>query len=186
MQFFTHPAFFVVLLLAYVGIRLLLRQRQAKKQATDQLNLVENPPPAPAFPLTRQSLEGIGTIELPSGPEWERTGERLYHAGLRMTIVIQAQLEGFVGDELGYLDSYDEVNQRDAPNWQRGPEQLGQVAGVVAARTNGRFNNGTAMVTRDYLFFAPFTTVLFQSRVPAKHAEALAITDYLASTFRRS
>lgn len=186
MHLLSPPTFFVVLLVGYVVVRLLLRQRKAKKQATGQPNLVENPPPAPHFSLTRQSLEGIGSIELPSGPEWERNGKQLYHAGLGMTIVIQTQAESFVGDELGYLDSYDEVNQRDAPNWQRGPEQLGQVAGVVAARTNGRFNNGTAMVTRDYLFFAPFTTVLFQSRVPAAHAEALATIDYLASTFRRS
>jgi hypothetical protein len=75
MRFLTHPAFFVVLLVAYVVVRLLLRQRKAKSQAIGQPNLVENPPPAPRFPLTRQSLDGIGSIELPSGPEWERRGK---------------------------------------------------------------------------------------------------------------
>jgi len=112
----TPTTYFVILLVGYVVVRLLLRQRKAKNQATGQPNLVENPPPAPHFPLTRQSLDGIGSIELPSGPEWERNGKQLYHAGLGMTIVIQTQAESFVGDELGYLDSYDEVNQRDAPN----------------------------------------------------------------------
>jgi hypothetical protein len=62
---------------------------------------------------------------------------------------------------------------------------LGQVNGLTTARTTGSFNNGTAMVTRDYLFFAPNNTILFQSRVVAEHASELALTDYLASTFRK-
>lgn len=184
MKLFTSPVFFFALALLYVGIRLYMQRRKAQTQAVGQPSLVDNPPPRPDFALTRESLEGIGTIELPSGPEWERTPAGFYHPQLGMSLVIQTQVEGFANDTASYLASYDLVNQRDAPNWQRGPEQLGQVAGVVAARTGGRFNNGTAMVTRDYLFFASFTTVLLQSRVPAEHAQALLITDYLASTFQ--
>ncbi|RYY18457.1 MAG: hypothetical protein EOO36_08110 [Cytophagaceae bacterium] len=148
-------------------------------------NLFDSPPPRPNFPLSRQSLEGIGTIEVPGGPAWERQGKVFFNPALGMSLLIQTQINGFSGKEQVYLESYNEVNIRDAPEWERGPEQLGQLAGLPAARTSGRFDNGTPMVTRDYLFFAPFTTVLLQSRVPAEHAEALALTDYLASTFRR-
>ena len=184
-QFFTHPAFLVFLVVAGIAIVLFVRQRRAWTRAAGQPSLVDNPPPRPDFALTRRSLEGIGTIELPSGPEWEGTRTSFYNEQLGMSIIIQTQIQSFAGRAAAYLASYELVNQRDAPNWQRGPEQLGQVAGLEAARTNGRFDNGTPMVTRDYLFFAAFTTVLLQSRVPAEHAEALAITDYLAATFRR-
>lgn len=185
MQFFNHPAFFIVLLVAFVGILFYVRMYQGRKRGASFPSLFDTPPPRPDLASTRRSLEGIGTIEVPSGPEWERKGNQFYNSALGMSLLIQNQIDGFSGREPAYLESYNQVNLRDAPNWERGPEQLGQLAGHVAARTSGRFNNGTAMVTRDYIFFAPFTTVLFQSRVPAEHAEALALTDYLASTFRR-
>jgi hypothetical protein len=185
MQFLTHPAFFVFLLVAFVGMLFYVRTYQGRKRAASFPSLLATPPPQPDLTFSRQSLEGIGTIEVPSSPEWERKGNQFYNPALGMVITIQNQINGFGGHELAYLESYNEVNLRDAPNWERGPEQLGQLANHVAARTSGRFDNGTAMVTCDYIFFAPFTTVFLQSRVPAEHAEALALTDYLASTFRR-
>jgi hypothetical protein len=185
MQLFSHPAFFVVLLVAFVGILFYVRTYQGRKRGATFPSLFDTPPPQPNVALSRRSLEGIGTMEVPSGPEWEREGNAFYNPALGMSLIIQNQINGFSGREQAYLDSYNEVNLRDAPNWERGPEQLGQIAGHVAARTSGRFHNGTEMLTRDYIFFAPFTTVFFQSRVPAEHAEALALTDYLASTFRR-
>lgn len=185
MSFYAQLAIFVALAVALVAVLFTWRNRQAAKRAAGLPNLVGNPPPASAGSFTRRSLEGIGTIEWPGGPEWEGSGNQLYNEALGMTLLIQNQIQGFGGRERAYLESYNQVNTHDAPNWERGPEQLGQVGGVAAARTSGRFHNGTPMVTRDYLFFAAFTTVLLQSRVPATHAEALDLTDYLASTFRR-
>ena len=185
MSFYVQLAIFVALAAALVAVIFTLRNRQAAQRAASLPNLVGNPPPAPAGSFTRRSLEGIGTIEWPSGPEWEGTGNQLYNDKLGLVLLIQNQIQSFGGREQAYLESYNQVNLRDAPNWERGPEQVGQVGGMAAASTSGRFHNGTPMVTRDYLFFAAFTTVLLQSRVPASHADALAITDYLASTFRR-
>jgi len=179
----------LVLLVVVVAMVVLRRRRAESKAATAPSaslpNLVSSPPPRPSMPLARQSLAGIGTVELPTGPAWEQRGNRLYNQELGMVIVIQNQAEGMAGYEQVYLDSYNDVNIRDAPAWERGPEVLGQVAGITAARTTGRFNNGTAMATRDYLFFAENNTVLFQSRVPAAHAASLDLLDYLASTFRK-
>jgi hypothetical protein len=178
----------IVLLVVVVAMVALRRWRAAtnaaKAASASRPNLVSNPPPRPSIPLQRQSLAGIGTVELPTGPAWEQSGNRLYNEELGMVIVIQNQKEGMAGYEKVYLDSYNDVNIRDAPAWERGPEVLGQVAGITAARTTGRFNNGTAMVTRDYIFFAENNTVIFQSRVPAPHAASLDLLDYLASTFR--
>jgi hypothetical protein len=180
--------FMLVVVVALVALRRRLTAAKAapRHAAPASLpNLVGSPPPRPAMPLHRQSLAGIGTIELPTGSDWEQAGNRLYHDELGLVIVIQNQKEGMAGYEKVYLDSYNDVNIRDAPAWQRGPEVLGQVDGITAARTTGRFNNGTAMVTRDYIFFAENNTIILQSRVPAAHAASLDLLDYLASTFRR-
>jgi hypothetical protein len=187
MEWPSHAALTAILLLvAMVVLRHRRRDNKATNAASARLpNLVRNPPPRPSFPLQRQSLAGIGTVELPTGPAWQQSGNRLYNEELGLVIVIQNQPEGMAGYETVYLDSYNDVNIRDAPAWERGPEVLGQVAGVVTARTTGRFHNGTAMVTRDYIFFAENNTVIFQSRVPATHAASLDLLDYLASTFRK-
>jgi hypothetical protein len=191
MKWPSHTTLTSIVLLVVVVVMLALRRWRADAKvaapASASLpNLVSNPPPRPAFPLQRQSLAGIGTVELPTGPAWEQHGNRLYNEELGMVIVIQTQKEDMAGYEKVYLDSYNKVNIRDAPAWERGPEMLGQVAGITTARTTGRFNNGTAMVTRDYIFFAKDSTVIFQSRVAAAHAASLDLLDYLASTFRKS
>jgi hypothetical protein len=190
MEWPSHAALTAIVLLGAVVAMVVLRRWRSQSKATGRASaslpsLVSSPPPRPSIALQRQSLAGIGTVELPSGPAWQQRGNRLYNEELGMVIIIQNQEEGMAGYEKVYLDSYNDVNIRDAPAWERGPEALGQVEGVTAARTTGRFHNGTAMVTRDYIFFAENNTVIFQSRVPAAHAASLDLLDYLASTFRK-
>ena len=171
----------LVLLVVVVAMVVLRRRRAKSKAATttsaSRPNLVSNPPPRPSISLQRQSLAGIGTVELPTGPAWQQSGNQLYNDELGIVIVIQHQKEGMAGYEKVYRDSYNDVNIRDAPAWERGPEVLGQVAGITTARTTGRFHNGTAMATRDYIFFAEHNTVIFQSRVPATRAASLDLLD---------
>ena len=200
-----HNTYFYIALFvaAFVGLRLYFsRQRwQAAGQpvapaalasvAAGLPSLVASPlPPRPDMALSRQPLRGVGTMELPAGPDWEHEYDAakddhvFFNPELEMVVAIRNQHNGMLGYEEKYLDSYNQVNVRDAPNWQRGPEQRGQLAGLSAARTSGEFNNGEAWVTRDYLLFGPANTVILQTRVPAPNAQALALTDYLAATFR--
>lgn len=202
--------FYIALVVAlFVGLRLYYsRQRwqavgqpaamaggaapTAAASATSLPSLVVSPPPPrPAgVALSRQPLRGVGTMELPTGPAWEheynaaKDDHVFFNAELEMVVAIRNQHNGMRGHEQAYLDSYNQVSVRDAPNWQRGPEQRGQLAGVSAARTSGEFDNGQAWVTRDYLLFGAANTVILQTRVPAPQAPALALTDYLAATFR--
>lgn len=199
MALFQSVYFYLALAALYVGLRLYFTRhcRAAAQPAASPApaaslpSLVVSPaPPRPSMALSRQPLLGVGTLELPAGPEWEHEHDAgkddhvFFHPELEMVIAVRNQHDGMQGDEQAYLDSYNQVNLRDAPNWQRGPEQRGQLAGLSAARTSGQFHNGQAWVTRDYLLFGPANTVILQSRVPAANAQALAITDYLAATFR--
>lgn len=201
MALFQSIYFYLALAAIYMGLRMYFtRHRWAVTSApaapptvsaASLPSLVVSPaPPRPRVALSRQSILGVGTMELPTGPDWEREhnpkkGDYVFfHPELEMVIAVRNQHDGMQGYEQEYLDSYDQVNVRDAPNWQRGPEQRGQLAGLSAARTGGQFYNSQAWVTRDYLLFGPANTVILQTRVPATKAQHLAITDYLAATFQ--
>lgn len=201
MALFQSVYFYLALAAIYIGLRMYFtRHRWAVASApaappvasaASLPSLVVSPAPVrPNVDLSRQPLLGVGTMELPTGPEWEREynaekGDYIFfHPGLELVIAVRNQHDGMQGCEQEYLDSYDQVNVRDAPNWQRGSEQRGQLAGLSAARTGGQFYNSQAWVTRDYLLFGPANTVILQTRVPATKAQHLAITDYLAATFR--
>jgi hypothetical protein len=135
----------------------------------------------------RKDFEGMGTIELPAGPGWQKEGNSWYNEKLDMTIVIQSHTsEDMSKMTNAYLNSYNDVNKRDAPNWKRGNEQPGTINGMPGARTEGSFNNGTPYVVRDYLFFAPNRTAIIQCRIAEKNKEQLAgMIDYIARSFQK-
>ncbi len=147
--------------------------------------LVSNPAKPADVAFAREDFEGLGTIELPTGGDWKREGNEIFNEKWGATIVIQSQPQGMAGMEKDYLDSYNEVNVQDAPAWNRGTEKMGTLAGIKAARTEGSFNNGTAMKTRDYIFFAPAKTAILQMRIAEEAAAQLApMMDYIAGSFQ--
>jgi hypothetical protein len=144
--------------------------------------------PAPAgVTFERKNFEGLGTIELPAGSGWEANGNAIYNEKLDMTVEIKSHASDDMSamvDE--YLESYDDVNKRDAPNWKRSSKQPGTINGMPGARVEGSFNNGTAYVVRDYLFFAPKKTVIIQCRITDTNKDKLQpLIDYIAGSFKK-
>lgn len=134
----------------------------------------------------RQNFEDMGTIELPSGADWKKEGNKLIHEKWNMIIVVQSHSADIIGIERDYLDSYNDVNIRDAEGWQRGQEDLITLDGLSAARTQGNFNNGDPFVTRDYLFFSKTKAAIVQTRVVEKNKSKLApVADYIAASFKK-
>jgi hypothetical protein len=147
--------------------------------------LVTRPAKPAEVNFVREDFEGMGTIELPAGGDWKREGDEITNEKWGAVIVIQSQPQGMAGQEKEYLDSYNEMNVQDAPAWNRGPEKMGTLAGMKAARTEGSFNNGTAMKTRDYIFFATAKTGILQMRIAEENAAQLApVADYMAGSFQ--
>ena len=147
--------------------------------------LVNNPAKPADVKFAREDFEGMGTIELPAGGDWKREGNEIYNEKWNATIVIQSQPQGMAGQEKEFLDSYNDMNVQDAPAWNRGAEKMGTLAGMKAARTEGSFNNGTAMKTRDYIFFGAAKTAILQMRIAEENATQLApVVDYIAGSFK--
>lgn len=148
--------------------------------------LVNNPEKPAGESFTKRDFEGIGTVELPSGEGWLQEGNVLKNEKLNMEIVIQSQPQSMIGQEKEYLDAYNDVNVSAAEGWTRGTETMGQIKGVKAARTEGSFNNGTPMATRDYIFFDAGKTAIIQLRAAATNKSMLVqMADYIAGSYQQ-
>ena len=137
---------------------------------------------APEGITFKKSDQAWGTLELPDGADWTATENGV--EGKDGT-VIMIQRQDDIGPDLmdEYLQSYNDVQTRDAPKYEKKAEVKGTVAGQPAARVEGAFDNGTRFVTRDYLLFAKGKVVLIGARTPDKNAANLsALVDYVVST----
>ncbi len=152
--------------------------------APEQVLVTSQPKPA-GVNFARENFEGLGTLELPAGGDWKRNGNEITNDRWNATILIQSQPQGMAGMEKDFLDSYNDMNVQDAPGWNRGAENMGTIGGLKVARTEGTFNNGTAMHTRDYVFFGPAKTAIVQMRIAEEHLAQLApMADYIAGSFQ--
>lgn len=131
-------------------------------------------------------FEGNGKIEMPTGEKWEKNGTEYYNADMDMTIFTQSQSDIFPDQMKEYTDSYIEVNKRDAPKYEVVQTEEGEINSIKAVRVDGKFNNGTAYVTRDYLFFTGDKVLLLMARAEEKNAQTLNETiDYIASSVKK-
>jgi hypothetical protein len=163
-------------------------KQEDKKESTSSGDELISSAAAPAgFTFERKDFEGMGTAEFPSGADWEVENNTWYNEKLDMTVKTQSHASADMSlqaDE--YLESYDDVNKRDAPQWKRSSKQPGSINGMPGARVEGTFNNGTAYVVRDYLFFTPNKTAIIQCRIAEKDKDKLnGVVDYIASTFKK-
>lgn len=127
----------------------------------------------------------FGSVELPQGEGWSLPDSNQAEGPDGVVIMMQAQ-DGIEPDQIDdYLSSYDDVQKRDAPKYARTSQDKGKVAGQVAARVEGTFDNGTKFVTRDFLVFSKGKVVLLGSRIPAEHAAKLpSIIDHIVRSLQ--
>lgn len=159
----------------------------ADDKEADGRVLVADEVAAPAgFTFERKDLEGIGTIDLPTGKDWTNEGNTYYNESLDMTVNIQSQAANNLDVVEDYTQSYVDNNHRDAQAYKETNRDIGQVNGYVAAMVAGTFNNGQPYVTKDYLFFTPEKTVVLQARVNENDKDKLeALVDHMASSLKK-
>jgi hypothetical protein len=115
----------------------------------------------PAAPVgirwQKAKVAGIGAVELPAGETWKRTDGpplEVEDPDAGITIMLQHQPDMSAEERDGYVESFIEVNKRDAPKYKVTGKKIGSLPGGPGARVDGEFNNGTAFSTRDYLVFS--------------------------------
>ncbi len=131
---------------------------------------------------------GVGSVEVPSGEGWTKESGRalqVHHEQLDITVMVQSQ-GGIPADARSeYLSSLIDVNKRDAPKYEVTSKAEGGVSRQVAGRVDGKFDNGTAYVTRDYALFVKDSVLMLMVRGPtAKAAEVQGIADRMAKSVR--
>lgn len=140
--------------------------------------------PEPAALTWKRVERPFGTLEIPTGAGWEVVDNQV--EGKDGTVIMLQAQDGISPEQIDdYLTSYDEVQKRDAPKYAGTAPTKGTVAGAVAARVEGSFDNGTKFVTRDFLVFAKGKVVTVSARTPATNAAALAgIVDHAARSLQ--
>lgn len=115
---------------------------------------------APAAGTVNQSFRHsidlpFGSLEVPDGQGWTvNKGCPTQIGGEDGTVVMLQSQDDITPDQRDdYLAGYHDVQMRDAPKYERVKQETGDILGAPGARVEGKFDNGTAFVTRDYLVF---------------------------------
>ena len=138
----------------------------------------------PAGVTWKRSDMPFGSVELPGDAGWNVVDNQA--EGPDGVVIMMQSHDGITPDDVDmYLNSYDEVQKRDAPKYARQSQVKGKVAGQAAALVEGSFDNGTKFVTRDFLIFTKGKVVLLGSRIPEEHAAKLApLVDHIARSLQ--
>ncbi|MBN1606259.1 MAG: hypothetical protein JW940_06475 [Polyangiaceae bacterium] len=148
--------------------------------------LIQGAAPGPAgFQWQRTDASGAGSVEMPTGEGWTKEGSEAHNEKLDITAMVQVQPAVPPEARSQYLSSLIDVNKRDAPKYEVTGKAEGAVAKTVAGRVDGKFDNGTAYATRDYVLFAKGSAVALMVRGPvAKAADVQAVADHMAVSFQ--
>ena len=131
-------------------------------------------------------FQGIGKIQSFKGGDWKKSGNENYSKALDMTIIMQGQPGDLTEQINDYVDSYIDVNKRDAPKYEMTGKEEGEIKGVKCVRLDGKFDNGTAYITRDYLFFTKSKVAVLMCRVAKTNESKLnAYVDYMAASYQK-
>jgi hypothetical protein len=148
--------------------------------------LISGAAPGPTgFQWQRTDASGVGSVEVPTGEGWTQEGTEAHSEKLGITAMVQVQPAVPPEARSEYLSSLIDVNKRDAPKYEVTGKAEGAVAQTVAGRVDGKFDNGTAYATRDYVLFAKGSAVALMVRGPvAKAADVQAIADHMAVSLK--
>ena len=105
----------------------------------------------------------FASLQIPDGEGWTllQQGSASQIEGADGTVIMLQAQDGISPEQRDeYLASYHDVQLRDAPKYERVKQDSGEILGAPAARVEGKFDNGTAFVTRDYLIFSKGKVVL--------------------------
>jgi hypothetical protein len=130
-------------------------------------------------------LDNVGDYQLPKGEGWQRDGLGTENETKNLTVSVQLQGGVESGARGEYMKALIDVNKRDAPKYEVVAQKEGQIAGKPAGRVDGKFDNGTAYATRDYVLFVKNVALAVMVRGPiANKADVESLADYVASSYK--
>jgi hypothetical protein len=151
--------------------------------------LVTGAAPGPAgYQWQRADASGVGTVEVPAGEGWAKDAAGMLQVqNEKLDVTAMVQVQPAVPPEARdqFISSFIDANKRDAPKYEVVAQAVGGVGKNVAGRVDGKFDNGTAYATRDYVLFAKGSALALMVRGPAaKAADVQAVADHMAMSFQ--
>lgn len=155
--------------------------------AAAEAALIAVPAAGPAGFRWERITVGSGSVEVPAGEGWKKAYNpfQVHHDGLNFTLMIQQQAGIPSGARSDYLKSFIDVNARDAPKYTVTAQKEGLVAGNGAGVVDGKFDDGTAYTTRDYVLFVNGAAIAVMVRGPAPaEADVRSLADHVAASYK--
>jgi hypothetical protein len=164
--------------------------RAAQASAAAEPVLIAGPVAGPAGYEWRRlpPHAGIGSVEVPHGHGWVNAtseGLEVVNDKLDITIMINTQTDVGVDSRGEYMQSLTFNNKRDAPKYDVVARKDGLINRIAAGLLDGRFDNGIAYATRDYVLFAKGSAFVVMVRGPlAIEGDVRSIADRVAHSFQ--
>ncbi len=157
----------------------------ACNKAASEPALISNTGGPAGFTWNKSSIPNVGSFDLPSGGKWQQEGLGASNAELDMTISVQVQGGVEPSDRTAFIKGLIDVNKRDAPKYEVVAKEEGQVNQIAAGKVDGKFDNGTAYATRDYVLMRNHLALAMMVRGPiAKQADVQAVADHVAASLK--
>jgi len=136
----------------------------------------------------RADQPGVGSLEVPSGSDWHKEGgasSEFSNEKLGLTVMVQRQAGVPAEARKQFISSLIDVNKRDAPKYEVTGQGEGSVSSQIAGRVDGKFDNGKAYATRDYVLFVKDSALAVMVRGPLADATSVqAVADHMALSFK--
>lgn len=147
--------------------------------------LVANAAGPAGYTWQATQIPSVGAYELPSGGKWQKEGLGASNEEQDFTIMVQVQGGVEPSDRATFVKGVIDANKRDAPKYELLGQQEGQVNKTSTGRIDGKFDNGTAYATRDYIIIRNHMAVAVMVRGPlAKQSEVQAVADHVAASLK--
>ena len=163
-------------------------EEKKEEKATEPSLLAENVQAPAGAEWEDYSAQNAFTVKIPKGADWEKTEAgylTLHHKKDDITVLVQVQSGADASMRDATTEALISLNKRDAPKYEVTEQPKGSVQSFSASRIDGKFDNGTKYVTRDYVVFIKDNAVALMARAPEGKKEQLyALVDYLASTIK--
>ena len=164
-------------------------KEESKEEKTSEPSLIAESSQAPeGTEWEDYSAQNAFTVKIPKGVDWEKTESgylTLHHKKDDITILIQVQGGADASMRDATTDMLISLNKRDAPKYEVIEQPKGSVQTFLASRIDGKFDNGTKYMTRDYVIFVKDNAVALMARAPeGKKDQLYALVDYIASTIK--
>jgi hypothetical protein len=155
------------------------------KQASSEPSLVTSATGPAGYTWQSTTLASVGAYDSPGGSKWHKDGLGAENEDADITISVQMQGGVEATDRTDFTKLLIDANKRDAPKYEVVNQQEGQVNKIAAARVDGKFDNGKAYATRDYVLFQNHVALAMMVRGPiAMQAEVQAIADHVAASLK--